>query len=94
MNYCDDELKKQQFIIKRDRKHDIAIYDSNLLIIEEALRSLSSEQQQLLHMKYFMDIKNKELAAIHNVPEGTIKSRVHNVLSKLRTFLSEKGDEK
>ncbi len=95
INYCQDELKKKKrFVSQEGPQQDIAIYDSNLLIVEEALAKLSTEQQQLVHMKYFLDLNNKELAAIHNVPEGTIKSRLHSAISKLRLFLNEKGEDK
>ena len=95
MNYCQDELKKKKrFISQESLQQDIAIYDSNLIVVEEALGTLTAEQQQLVHMKYFLDLKNKDLAAIHKVPEGTIKSRLHSALSKLRVFLNEKGEDK
>ena len=61
MNYCQDELKKKKrFISQEGLQQDIAIYDSSLLIVEEALSTLSAEQQQLVHMKYFLDLKNRD----------------------------------
>jgi len=95
INYCQDELKKKKRFTSQDQlDQNIAIYDSSMLVVEEAIATLSPEQQQLVHMKYFLDIQNKELAAIHKVPEGTIKSRLHSALSKLRVFFSEKGESK
>lgn len=42
MNYCQDELKKKKrFISHESLQQDIAIYDSNLLVVEEALGTLS-----------------------------------------------------
>ena len=62
------------------------------LEIEEALATLPEAEQRLIHLMYFQDTKIKDIAVIENIPEGTVKSRLHKTLRTLRSFLSEKGD--
>jgi len=49
-------------------------------------------QQQLIYLKYYKDLKNEEIANEINVPEGTVKSRLHAAIKKLRVLFSEGGN--
>ena len=40
----------------------------------------------------FPATKNKEIAELNQIPEGTVKSKLHHILKKLRTFAREKED--
>lgn len=92
MNYCQDELKKRQRFISSEQLQESRTSESfTHLEIEEAIASLNETEQRLVHYKYFQDIKIKEIAVIENIPEGTVKSRLHKTLKTLRKFLSEKG---
>lgn len=93
MNYCQDQLKKKKRFISGEVLQEMG-YDStdSNLEIEEAIASLSSKEQQLIFLKYFQNTKIKEIAKIENIPEGTVKSRLHKALKSLRNFLTEKGD--
>lgn len=92
MNYCQDQLKIKRRFISTEKLGEIKAYvNDSYLEIEEALETLPNKDQRLIHMKYFQDLKNKEIANIENIPEGTVKSRLHHCLKKLRKFLSEKG---
>jgi len=48
------------------------------------LRVLSDEQREVLMMKYVDDMSLKEIAAALNIPIGTVKSRLHQALQRLR----------
>ena len=92
MNYCQDQLKRRdRFIASDERLENIGIEDSSRLEIEEALAELSMEEQQLIYLKYFQEVKIKEIAALSNLPEGTVKSRLHKILRSLRKHFVEKG---
>lgn len=45
---------------------------------------LSDEQREVLLMKYVDDMSLKEIAAALNIPIGTVKSRLHQTLQRLR----------
>ena len=48
------------------------------------VRVLSDEQREVLMMKYVDDMSLKEIAAALNIPIGTVKSRLHQTLQRLR----------
>lgn len=58
---------------------DTPIYSS----IDTLLSGLSLSEQQLVYAKFFQQLKNNEIAQLQNIPEGTVKSRLHAILKKL-----------
>ena len=59
------------------------------LLIQEALRSLPGDQQQVLAMAYFQGYSQSEIAGLLGTPLGTVKTRVRLGMQKLRRMLSE-----
>ncbi|REB05249.1 RNA polymerase subunit sigma-24 [Sporosarcina sp. BI001-red] len=91
INYCQDQLKRQKRF-----HHDPAIdsqstVDDSLLELKEALATLPKKEQQLIYLKYFQDVKIKDIAKIENIPEGTVKSRLHKTLRSLRAYFEDEG---
>jgi RNA polymerase sigma-70 factor (ECF subfamily) len=65
--------------------------------IEEAKSKLSEEQRRLITLLYWEGYSLKEIAALEKQPVGTIKSRLHQSLKRLRRYLGTEGgvtDEK
>ncbi|MGW7571571.1 sigma-70 family RNA polymerase sigma factor [Streptomyces tendae] len=58
------------------------------LVAKPLLRRLSPEHRAVLVHIYLCDRTIQETAGILGVPTGTVKSRQHNALRKLRTTLS------
>jgi RNA polymerase sigma-70 factor (ECF subfamily) len=56
--------------------------------IEEAMKQLDRQSYEVLYFKYFKDLSDKEIAFILNIPEGTVKSRLHAAKEKLKEVLS------
>jgi len=61
----------------------------------KAMLSLKEETRVVLTLRYFQDLSLKEIAAILDIPEGTVKSRISNGLKKLRKLMKidKKGRE-
>lgn len=92
INYCQDELKKtrrEQAV--EQLPESAANTGDDLMVLEEALLSLSDPSRRLIHMKYFEGFKINEIAELEQIPEGTVKSRLHHSLRSLRDFLNGKG---
>ncbi|QKE75657.1 sigma-70 family RNA polymerase sigma factor [Arthrobacter citreus] len=94
INYCQDYIKKNkrvtfddEYIMQQGTNED---YQS--IEIEEAMSRLDETQRQLLHLKYFHDVKIKDIAIMWNRPEGTVKTWLNKALSSLRGILEEKGE--
>ncbi|MFI5998404.1 sigma-70 family RNA polymerase sigma factor [Streptomyces sp. NPDC051362] len=57
------------------------------MVAKPTLRRLSPEHREVLIHLYLRDRTIKETAAILGIPAGTVKSRQHNALRKLRQVL-------
>ncbi|MBV1861847.1 MAG: sigma-70 family RNA polymerase sigma factor [Nannocystaceae bacterium] len=58
-----------------------------LRLLSAALKTLAKEQQTLLQLHYWKERSVSEMAAMLNVPEGTVKSRLFASRNQLRRAL-------
>ena len=49
-----------------------------------AIRHLDFSDQQVIYLRYFLDMSTMEVAETLQIPEGTVKSRLHRALKRLR----------
>ena len=91
INICLDMRKKQSRFELTDYI-EIVSEQAQPLELAEVIAELPIEQQELIYLRYFKDLKMKDIAQIQQVSEGTIKSRLHHALRKLRGILIERGD--
>lgn len=87
INICLDMKKKQEKLIYKDPIELPSSLDDGDFEIATLIEKLPKEQQELIYLKYFQNLKNKEIAQLKNIPEGTVKSRLHGILKKLRKFI-------
>jgi RNA polymerase sigma factor (sigma-70 family) len=52
-------------------------------VLLEALRQLAVDEQTLLELYYWEDMTARELAELHGVPEGTIRTRLRSARQRL-----------
>ena len=57
--------------------------------IKQALHELPAEFREAVALRFFADLPLEEIARCQGVPLGTVKSRLHSALSRLRTALRE-----
>lgn len=64
-----------------------------------AISRLSPDDQKVLHLRYFLDLPQREIATALGRPPGTVKSRLHRAGARLRDVverdfphLKERGD--
>jgi RNA polymerase sigma factor (sigma-70 family) len=62
-----------------------------VLALRTAIVGLPLEHRQLLHLFYELGLSVAEIAAILDVPSGTVKSRLHSVRETLRQKLEPKS---
>ncbi|MCX4242628.1 RNA polymerase sigma factor [Paraliomyxa miuraensis] len=62
-----------------------------LQAVRAAMTELSEAERHLLLLKQVGELTYRELADIHGVPEGTIKSRLHAATKAFRRRLAEIG---
>jgi RNA polymerase sigma-70 factor, ECF subfamily len=54
-----------------------------------AVQKLNELDQQIVYLRYFLDLSVAETAEILKVPEGTVKSRLSRALEKLRNIIRQ-----
>ena len=94
INKCYDLLRKKKnnvIPIDENVENDARIskydeYEIDKYGIKKAMEYLSEEQKLITILYYYDDYSVKEISAIVDIPEGTVKSR----LSKAREILKEK----
>ena len=59
--------------------------------VQEALAQLPDPQREVIELAYFAGYTQSELADRLSEPIGTIKSRTHTALARLRELLEARG---
>ncbi len=82
--------------ITTDRVPELEVRDQtdaalDAWLLSEALLSLSLQHRTVIVHAYYLGQSVAEIARNENVPEGTIKSRLHYGLRGLRLALQERG---
>jgi RNA polymerase sigma-70 factor (ECF subfamily) len=58
-----------------------------------ALESLGERERTVVYLRYFIEMPEGELAAYLGCPQGTVKSRLHRALRKLRDVVARQYPE-
>lgn len=91
INICLD-MKNKQARFDLQEHIEIENEETHPLELADVIEQLPIEQQELIYLRFFEDLKMKDIAHIQQVSEGTIKSRLHYTLRKLRGMLIERGE--
>lgn len=88
--------KTRQGVIERlQRTADIGAVDAPAdpcdPSLRRALAGLTPELRECVALRYFADLPLDEIAAAQEVPVGTVKSRLHGAIKRLRETLLESG---
>lgn len=62
--------------------------DKIQLKLQKAINTLPEKQQLVFNMKYFQDIKYKDMAEILETSEGALKASYHIAVKKIKTYLT------
>jgi RNA polymerase sigma-70 factor (ECF subfamily) len=57
------------------------------LILQKAIKTLPTKQQLVFNMKYFDDLKYKQISAILNTSEGALKASYFHAVRKVEEFI-------
>jgi len=53
----------------------------------KAVRRLRKEDQQIIYLRYFLEVPEAEAAEVLGIAQGTVKSRHHRAIARLREVL-------
>lgn len=54
------------------------------LMIEQMLRPLSTRERELVGLKFYAGLNNREIAQVTGMSESNVGSSLHRILQKLR----------
>jgi len=85
--------KKHDFLPLTDFENVFIAKDSlnesiDRMDIDNALLHLNSNENELVYLIFQAQLSYQEISAVLGIPVGTIKSRMSNIKSKLKTLLS------
>ncbi|MGW8884248.1 RNA polymerase sigma factor [Streptomyces sp. NPDC055749] len=58
------------------------------LAVADALEKLPPGQRQVLTLRFYADLTVRDIAGLLDIPEGTVKSRLHTAMGAMRARLS------
>lgn len=70
-------LSVDGLVIQRDQRQRLL----------QAVGRLQPDQQALISLRYFLELPEAEVAAALGIPIGTVKSRLHRTLARLRQII-------
>lgn len=78
--------------ILENLKEDVYFEGTEIqLKLHKALLELPEKQRQVFQMKYFDDLKFREISEILGTTEGGLKSMYHTAKNKIEGFLTQRG---
>jgi RNA polymerase sigma-70 factor (ECF subfamily) len=84
----DDELLQLQDFIK-DTKSDVENTVSAQMDLRRAFKKLHPEEVIIIELYFYEHKRYSEIAAILNMKESTLRSRLHRTLKKIKEYLQE-----
>jgi RNA polymerase sigma-70 factor, ECF subfamily len=76
------------FLYQQNEQQEFPIEDK--LTIQSAIQQLPDDQRAVILLTYYHDQTQKEISKILEIPIGTVKSRLHASLKKLKVLLEVK----
>jgi len=77
--------------IQSERNGDTRRWQSQELVT--AVRRLDQNEQQIIYLRYFLELSVDETAQALEVAPGTVKSRLHRALHRLRQIIDREHPE-
>ena len=95
ISFLNKKAKKQQITseelqeqILQNLETDVYFEGGEIqLKLQRAIASLPEKQQQVFNMKYFQDLKYREISKILGTSEGALKASFHIASKKIEEFL-------
>jgi len=94
LNICTDELKRRnRSLVAIDNVAEVVDEASSLAVqnvsIHIAIDALDAQSKQMIILKYLEDLTIAHIAELLEIPEGTVKTRLHRALGELRKWMRE-----
>lgn len=97
ISFLNNRAKKQQISSEELQQQIIDNLENDVyfegdeiqLKLQKAIAILPDKQQQVFNMKYFQELKYKEISDILGTSEGALKASYHHATKKIEEFLKQ-----
>ncbi len=97
ITHLNKNAKHQNFVSEEVKQHAINNLQSDVyfegdviqLKLQQAIAKLPQKQQLVFNMKYFDDIKYKDMSEILETSEGALKASYHIAVKKIQEYLTK-----
>ena len=97
VNVCRDRLRQRQRrpvaglgVARAAEGVDAAAIDDRL-VLDDAFERLTADHRVALALRYYEDLTVDQIAERIGVPTGTVKSRIHFAIERMRAALGDDG---
>ena len=93
INTCKQYIHRKSKVVSLDEAKTIAVSTNSNddgIDLAKGMVQLSQEYREIIYMRYMEDLSVKDIAKILEIPEGTVKSRIHYGIDKLREYVGER----
>ncbi|MCO5388458.1 MAG: RNA polymerase sigma factor [Desulfosporosinus sp.] len=89
VNCCKNNLRRKNRVIlistiPEGSHEDVFQVKDEQLDIEKHMKKLNQKHLEVLKLRYYLDMDYESIASILKIPLGTVKSRIHTGLLKLK----------
>ncbi|UOE96012.1 sigma-70 family RNA polymerase sigma factor [Alkalihalobacillus sp. LMS39] len=90
MNECYSMQTLKRKVVPLEKTEEPSFKDttSETMIIHEAIDSLHEDFRRVIMLFYFEDLSIKDIASLLEIPESTVKTRLHRARNQLDTWLT------
>jgi RNA polymerase sigma-70 factor (ECF subfamily) len=92
-NKCVDRMRQRQQELRQLERANIKSESSEISneskSLSQAIQRLSDEHKILIILRFGQELQIGQIASILNIAEGTVKSRLHRALARLREILGD-----
>ena len=80
--------------LSNDARFSVSDGTDEMLILRSALSILDEEERNVVMLHSITGLRFKEISGLLELPLGTVLSKYHRAIKKMREFLKEKNNEK
>ena len=81
-----DQLTLRQLADPDASPAEAALNDERAALVRDCVRALTAKHQEVIYLRFYVDNSVAGIAAALGCSEGTVKSRLHHALEKLRNM--------
>ena len=81
------QMVKRYWQVKEPANESVSVRQDEAALLGQAVQQLRPRAQEVIYLRYFLEMSEAETAATLNIPTGTVKSRLHRALQQLKGII-------